>query len=644
MAYAQRYVFPVEMWSIGDIANNIIPNAADLQNWKQLINQSIQQPPFCVSDDTRILTESGFKTREELTPEDKIATVNPTTNVLEYHKPNNIYTFDYEGEMIHFQNAKIDHLVTPDHECWTATRNKDDWHKVKAKDVVRTNKFKLEVDWEVENTPEFVDVCGRSIPIDDFVKWVGYFVTEGWTHEGKYDHCTQYQVGIGQSQASNCYKDIDDLYSRLPFNVREGTYELAYEYTSQKNIGKVCTMQAWKINDKELTRYFQENFGVGSYNKKIPIWVKNLSKDKLKILLDAIIAGDGSIHPHNRFPYYQFRVTSKKLAEDVFEIALKCGYSPKLVRIPEGRNPERYGVYFSDYKMSNGEAYCYSLHGSKDFKRTVKYSGKVWCVDVPNHLFIAERNGKAIITGNSLVTPPYVKYEALSTAGKTFPVNTEWYEYTLSQLMIGLGVNKNLMTGDGPSFSGGLKGMSLHRLMMEYKFVRDKFEDWIIHKFYEPIAEKNQFYTTENGQKKLILPELMWKKSLDIEDAESEREMFVKMWESGVISTETLFTKFPTLDFKQEQKKLELERGTIFDSGERLPAKIHKSVVKPGGDTGFGGAGGGGGAPGAIRPIKPLKPIAPGKTPEGAGETLETPETTSAGGEAPAVTPVEPGV
>jgi hypothetical protein len=239
----------------------------------------------------------------------------------------------------------------------------------------------------------------------------------------------------------------------------------------------------------------------------------------------------------------------------------------------------------------------------------------------------------------SLVTPPYVKYEALSTAGKTFPVNTEWYEYTLSQLMIGLGVNKNLMTGDGPSFSAGLKGMSLHRLMMEYKAVRDKFEDWIIHHFFEPIAEKNGFYTTENGEKKLILPEISWKKSLDIEDAEAERDIFVKMWEAGVISTETLFTKFPTLDFKTEQKKLELERGTIFDKGDgaRLPEQIHKSVVKPGGDTGFGGKGGVGEAPGAIKPIKPIKPGQPGEVPEG-GEAVApgAPE-----GGAPAGTPAE---
>jgi hypothetical protein len=200
----------------------------------------------------------------------------------------------------------------------------------------------------------------------------------------------------------------------------------------------------------------------------------------------------------------------------------------------------------------------------------------------------------------------------------------------LDLLSIGLGVNSNLMKGEGPSFSTGLKGMSLHRLMMEYKAVRDKFENWIIHKFFEPIAEKNDFSKTVNGERKLILPEISWNKSLDIEDQEAEREAFVKMHERGIISTETLFTKFPSLDFKTEQKKLELERGTIFDKGdERLPAKITKGIAKPKGDIGEAPIGG---APGAIRPIPPIRPEKPGEGP-GVGESPEAP---TAGETAPA--------
>ena len=47
-AYAKNYVFPKELWTIGDLASGTMPSNDDLNNWKQLINQSIQSPPFTI--------------------------------------------------------------------------------------------------------------------------------------------------------------------------------------------------------------------------------------------------------------------------------------------------------------------------------------------------------------------------------------------------------------------------------------------------------------------------------------------------------------------------------------------------------------------------------------------------------------------
>lgn len=180
----------------------------------------------------------------------------------------------------------------------------------------------------------------------------------------------------------------------------------------------------------------------------------------------------------------------------------------------------------------------------------------------------------------SMVFPPIVKYEPLSTLGKNFPINNE-YEYIHDQLLVGLGVNKNIILGEGPSFSN-TKTMALHKLMMVYKTVRDQFENWMIHKYFRPIAEKNGFYSTVDGKKKLILPQISWYKSLDIEEQEAERDKFVELHDKGYVSTETLFSKFPTLDYATERKKLEEEIGTVWDKGDkRLPAKVTKPSGRP---------------------------------------------------------------
>ena len=238
----------------------------------------------------------------------------------------------------------------------------------------------------------------------------------------------------------------------------------------------------------------------------------------------------------------------------------------------------------------------------------------------------------------TIIYPDIVKYEAVSTLGKQFPINNE-YEYIHDQLLVGMGVNKNIILGEGPSFSN-VKTMALHKLMMVYKVVRDKFENWMINKYFRPIAIKNEFYTTSGGTRKLILPTISWNKSLDIEEENDEKERFIDFHTKGMLSTKTLFSKFPNINYEDEKKLLEEEMGTIFDKGDdRLPKEAPKK----------GNGGGGGGATGGDMidldlptPIEPDMPTEPGDTQESEvsetpGEVSETPgvEVT----DAPAVTP-----
>jgi hypothetical protein len=183
----------------------------------------------------------------------------------------------------------------------------------------------------------------------------------------------------------------------------------------------------------------------------------------------------------------------------------------------------------------------------------------------------------------SIVVPPILKYEALSVRDKLLPVKDD-YDYLQDQIFVGLGVNRTLMTGEGPSFSN-LKAISLQKLIMIYKAIRDQFENWMINYFFRPLAEKNEFYIMENGRKKLVLPQISWYKSLDIEEQNEERKDYKELHGKGYISTETLFSKFPTLDYNAEQVKLEREIGTIWDKGDRrLPRdlKDKQQQQKPG--------------------------------------------------------------
>ena len=46
MAQAQRYHFPVELWTIGNLEKNIIPSVKDLEAFRDMVASAIQAPPF----------------------------------------------------------------------------------------------------------------------------------------------------------------------------------------------------------------------------------------------------------------------------------------------------------------------------------------------------------------------------------------------------------------------------------------------------------------------------------------------------------------------------------------------------------------------------------------------------------------------
>ena len=175
-----------------------------------------------------------------------------------------------------------------------------------------------------------------------------------------------------------------------------------------------------------------------------------------------------------------------------------------------------------------------------------------------------------------MVYPPIVDYKALGVKDKLLNIYED-LGYVENQILVGLGVNKNLVLGDGPSF-GNVKTMALHRLIMEYQTIRDMFERWIYNKVFRRIAEENKFYVFKGKIKKLIYPKIEWERSLSIEDEENERKILTDMHGKGFISTKTLYGKFPNIDFETEKKNLEEERGTIFDKtdGKRIPKEVKK--------------------------------------------------------------------
>ncbi|MDI6826611.1 MAG: glutamate synthase-related protein [Candidatus Aenigmarchaeota archaeon] len=333
---------------------------------------------YCYDEETEILTKGGWKFFKDLKKSDLVATLNQKTFKLEFQKPKRIIVSPYSGNLCHIKIQQVDLLVTPNHKLFIKRPWKEKFELETVENLVGTSvvKFKKDFIWNGKNknsfklplvkfgkyTPYKKNV--KSLPVKPFLKLLGYYISEGWCRCDK----GSYSVLIPQNKDSKVYKKIKGVLNILPF-----------KYTEINRRGNVV----FRIFNKQLFHYFSK-LGKSQY-RYIPSEIKELSKNLLNEIFEALIDGDGN--RRNGKPKYYYTV-SKRLADDVQEIALKLGYTANIKRDKEG------------YRVNLG--FSRKITGMSKFKfNLIPYVGKVYCCEVPNHIIFVRRNGKPVWCGNS---------------------------------------------------------------------------------------------------------------------------------------------------------------------------------------------------------------------------------------------------
>lgn len=342
----------------------------------------------CVDDKTQILTKDGYKDFEDLTYDDLIATLNPTTDHLEYQKPTRIIKEQYNGPMHLYETGNVSYCVTPNHKMYAATDKITANYSLIKKSDINTNFFaKEDAEWEGKEVEKFtIPNTNIEIGMDDWLSFFGYWIADGWTC--KIHKCNQ--VGIAANgnkiNKANEIKNTLEKYGLIGFPTKKNDQIRFFK--------------------KELWEYLLQ-FGY-SHEKYIPEELLFLSKRQLKILFDSYIAGDGCKEKtSNRLRAY---TTSKRLADNLCEIALKLGMGfavkntgkpivKKNGRVYEGVN-DSYTVSFHINDLSSHNNYARpKININKE--TIINYDGMIYCVEVPNHIWNMRRNGKSMWTGNS---------------------------------------------------------------------------------------------------------------------------------------------------------------------------------------------------------------------------------------------------
>ncbi len=390
---------------------------ADKLSYKE-VKQAIQEFVFninvasrwggqCVSGDTEALTDNGWKTYNKITSDDKIATFKD--DKIEYIKPERINVYDYDGNLLCLKNRCQEQLVTPNH---LVLRKKFNSARFELRKAAELMKFK---------TPIIVPITaetGSEKEIDDnLIGLFAWLVSEGTFSESRN------RVSIYQSEKNkqNCEE------------IRKTLKDLGLKWDETKRIHGFSTARTirFRLNQESSRKVRQE------INKKeIPSIIKTLSKRQIKLFLDTYTKGDGHIERKGRIRIYTKDLGIKN---QIQELCTLCGYG-------------------TTNSKNNNDVWIVSIIRNRLTNITklfeIAYKGKVWCPTTRNGTFVARRNGKVFITGNSpftnvtldLLPPEDLQGQAVTLGGKL--QNSVYSDYQEEMDMINKAFIECMIEGD----------------------------------------------------------------------------------------------------------------------------------------------------------------------------------------------------
>jgi hypothetical protein len=211
----------------------------------------------------------------------------------------------------------------------------------------------------------------REIQMDAWLRFFGWWLTEGTVGKaGQTNNVRLYQSGA---------EELVELFEDIGFDRKK-----VHQHIDQKQ-------EYVELTDHQLATYLRQFRG----DKRIPQWVRNLSKERLEVLFEALIAGDGT--PNGRG--WTFYTSDESLADHVQEIALKLGHGATIHQLDRS-NEDNYQTK-PEYRVSISPTWCVQTNQQDDGFGREKYDGEVYCCTVDGGVVLVRRDGNPVWCGNS---------------------------------------------------------------------------------------------------------------------------------------------------------------------------------------------------------------------------------------------------
>jgi len=370
----------------------------------------------CHDEETRILTQDGWKHFRDLTDDDQVAQWDADTREMSLVTPEVRTIREWDGPLYHYETrGGLDMMLTGTHRMRVGNSVGTRWETETAEQTAAragSVKFVGQVDWRGEEqgevtlpglppSPGYQGCEPHVFKMDDWLEFVGYILSEGGICLRRSKSTglpLPYCIKMSQRETVSPEKTakIKACMDRL---------SIVYSEFPNPNTGDVN----WTICGKQLWHWFAGNMGYPGDQKRIPRQYLSLSKRQLQILFDALVDGDGYVDPRDGCDSGAYYSTSKGLCEDFQELCIRLGRRcvVRLHKPAEGNRKTRWRAMWS-----TGRDYQFNSPNQRIKK--VPYLGRVYCCKVPSGYIVTERNGCVAYQGN---TGESTSYTVISFGG-----------------------------------------------------------------------------------------------------------------------------------------------------------------------------------------------------------------------------------
>jgi hypothetical protein len=337
---------------------------------------------YCVDTATEALTKRGWLNIDDICEDDTILSYSDGS--LTWSSIKSIYRGQYDGLMHYLTVRGMDALITPNHKLVTERG------LVKAEHLIESDRVILMGD-AVED--------GSGVYEDSLVELAGWIVTEGCyeTNENGIKRITIYQnSGSKADRIRNCL------------------IKLGYKFSESKPRRKLITFALSREDSRDVSRLLPD--------KNLTMeFILSLTNAQRELLINTMIDGDGwRVNGRRRY------VQKSKDGVDMLQVlctlaGIKTNHHLVVDHPSYGKTSTFYQVNLFSERGNTTRVECIDFHGGKRNGRnargpgsgrgkahhpnepTTQYNGRVWCPETEYGCFVARRNGKVYLTGNTYI-------------------------------------------------------------------------------------------------------------------------------------------------------------------------------------------------------------------------------------------------